>query len=56
MIKPVVIDDRGRIVAGHGIWLPAKKLGLSSFLSFASLICRDAIAIRTPSLTTSLRH
>lgn len=27
-IKPVVIDDRGRIVAGHGIWLAAKKLGL----------------------------
>ena len=28
VIKPVVIDDRGRIVAGHGIWLAAKKLGL----------------------------
>jgi DNA modification methylase len=27
-IKPVVIDDRGRIIAGHGIWLAAKKLGL----------------------------
>ena len=28
VVKPVVIDDRGRIVAGHGIWLAAKKLGL----------------------------
>ena len=28
-IKPVVIDDRGRIVAGHGIWMAAKKLGLT---------------------------
>ena len=27
-IRPVVIDDRGRIVAGHGIWMAAKKLGL----------------------------
>jgi DNA modification methylase len=27
-IKPVVVDDRGQIVAGHGIWLAAKKLGL----------------------------
>ena len=27
-IKPVVIDDRGRIVAGHGIWMAAKKLDL----------------------------
>ena len=28
VIKPVIIDDRGRLVAGHGIWLAAKKLGL----------------------------
>ena len=28
VIKAVVIDDRNRIVAGHGIWLAAKKLGL----------------------------
>ncbi|MGH9553418.1 MAG: ParB N-terminal domain-containing protein, partial [Terriglobales bacterium] len=27
-IKPVVVDDRDRIVAGHGIWMAAKKLGL----------------------------
>jgi DNA modification methylase len=27
-IKPVVIDDRGRIVAGEGAWLAARKLGL----------------------------
>ena len=27
-IRPVVIDDRERIVAGHGIWMAAKKLGL----------------------------
>ena len=27
-IRPVVIDDRRRIVAGHGIWMAAKKLGL----------------------------
>jgi DNA modification methylase len=29
VIKPVVIDDRERIVAGHGIWLATKKLGLT---------------------------
>jgi DNA modification methylase len=28
LIKPVIIDNRGRIVAGHGVWLAAKKLGL----------------------------
>jgi DNA modification methylase len=27
-IKPAVINDQGRIVAGHGIWLAATKLGL----------------------------
>lgn len=28
VIRPVVIDDRRRIVAGHGVWMAAKKLGL----------------------------
>jgi hypothetical protein len=28
LIKPVIIDKRGRIVAGHGVWLAAQKLGL----------------------------
>ena len=28
VIRPVVIDDRNRIVAGHGVWEAAKKLGL----------------------------
>jgi hypothetical protein len=28
LIKPVVIDDHGRIVAGHGVWLAAQTLGL----------------------------
>ena len=27
-IRPVVIDERNRIVAGYGTWLAAKKLGL----------------------------
>ena len=27
-IKPVVVNDQGQIVAGHGTWLAAKKLGL----------------------------
>lgn len=28
LIKPVVVDEQGQIVAGHGIWLASKKLGL----------------------------
>jgi DNA modification methylase len=28
LIKPVIIDDRGRIVAGHGVWFAAKTLNL----------------------------
>jgi DNA modification methylase len=28
VIKPVVAADRQRLVAGHGVWLAAKKLGL----------------------------
>lgn len=28
VIKPVVADDRQQLVAGHGVWLAAKKLGL----------------------------
>jgi DNA modification methylase len=28
VIKPVVSDDRGHVVAGHGMWMAAKKLGL----------------------------
>ena len=28
VIKPVVIDEHGRIVAGHVVWCAAKKLGL----------------------------
>ncbi len=28
VIKPIVIDDLGRIVAGYGLWQAAKKLGL----------------------------
>jgi DNA modification methylase len=28
VVRPVVVDNRGRIVAGHGVWLAAKKLGL----------------------------
>ncbi len=29
VIKPVVVDDRLQIVAGHGVWAAAKKLGLA---------------------------
>lgn len=28
VIKPVIADDRQHLVAGHGVWLAAKKLGL----------------------------
>lgn len=30
VVKPIVIDERDRIVAGHGVWLAAKKLGLKT--------------------------
>ncbi len=28
VIKPVIVDDANRLVAGHGIWAAAKQLGL----------------------------
>ena len=29
ILKPILIDPEGKIVAGYGVWLAAKELGMS---------------------------